>query len=544
MKDMSTAHLLNIIFLFTVIIHAHLCLSSNGVEEEEEEVVKKSDFPPGFLFGTATSSYQIEGGYLADGKGLSNWDVFTHTDGNVLNGENGDICDDHYHRYLEDIQILHSLGVNAYRFSISWSRVLPRGRFGEVNLAGIKFYNKIIDNLLLKGIKPFVTLSHHEHPRELQDQYGAWLSPQIKEDFAHFAEICFKSFGDRVKHWMTINEPDLFILDAYITGVYPPRHCSPPFGNCSIGNSDVEPLIAMHNMVLCHAKAAKLYQEHFQAQQGGSIGIVISGTYYESMTDKKIDKDAASRALAFTVGWVLDPLVFGDYPAEMRQYLGSELPQFSLEEIEYVKGSIDFIGLNHYTTLYSEDCIYSNCTGWGDHAIMGYQQLKTDRDGIPIGEPTAIDVISVVPRGMEKIVNYVKERYNNIPMYITENGYSAPLVEDVLVKDILNDTKRIEFHKAYLAYLARAIRNGADVRGYFAWTLLDDFEWNYGYAVRFGLYYVDPQTLDRIPKLSSMWYNSFLTKNDSFSRKEEAYRDSLQDKFTLAGELSGKKAEI
>ncbi|KAK1405190.1 beta-glucosidase 18-like [Heracleum sosnowskyi] len=542
MKEKSTAHLLIIIFLFTVIIHAHLCSSINGVEEEEE--IKRSDFPHGFLFGTATSSYQIEGGYLVDGKGLSNWDVFTHTHGNLLHGENGDICDDHYHRYLEDIQILHSLGVDAYRFSISWSRVLPRGRFGEVNLAGIKFYNKIIDNLLVKGIKPFVTLSHHEYPHELQDQYGAWLSPQIKEDFAHFAEICFKSFGDRVKHWMTINEPDLFISMAYIAGLYPPSHCSPPFGNCSVGNSDVEPLIAMHNMVLCHAKAAKLYHEHFQAQQGGSIGIVISGTYYESMTDKKIDKDAACRALAFTIGWVLDPLVFGDYPAEMRQYLGNELPQFSLEEIEYVKGSIDFIGLNHYTTSYSEDCLYSNCTEGADHAIKGYQQIKTDRDGILIGEPTAIDGMSVVPRGMEEIVDYVKERYNNIPMYITENGYSTPQGEDVSVKDILNDTKRIEYHKAYLAYLARAIRNGADVRGYFAWTLLDDFEWIFGYGARFGLYYVDPHTLDRIPKLSAMWYNSFLTKNDSFSREEDAYRDLLQDKYTIAHESLGKKAEI
>ncbi|KAL8131457.1 hypothetical protein AgCh_007405 [Apium graveolens] len=544
MKEKSSVHLFNIIFVVTVIIHVHFCLSSNGLEEEDKVVIQRSDFPHGFLFGTATSAYQIEGGYLADGKGLSNWDVFTHTHGNVVNGENGDICDDHYHRYLEDIQILHSLGVNAYRFSISWSRVLPRGRFGEVNLAGIKFYNEIIDNLLLKAIEPFVIISHHEHPQELQDQYGAWMSPQIKEDFAHFAEICFKSFGDRVKHWMTINEPDLFILNAYIKDIYPPRHCSPPFGNCSVGNSDVEPLIAMHNMVLCHARAAKLYHEHFQAQQGGSIGIVISGTYYKSMTDKKIDIDAASRALAFTVGWVLDPLVFGDYPAEMRQYLGSELPQFSFEEIEYVKGSIDFIGLNHYTTSYSEDCIYSNCTEGADHAIVGYQQKRADRDGSLIGEPTGIDGISVVPRGMEKIVNYVKERYNNLPMYITENGYSAPPGDDVLVKDILNDTKRIEFHKAYLASLARAIRNGADVRGYFAWALLDDFEWEYGYDVRFGLYYVDPHTLDRIPKLSAMWYNSFLTENESFSRKEEAYQDLSQDKFTLASGSLAMKAEI
>ncbi|KAL7186341.1 hypothetical protein ACSBR2_028145 [Camellia fascicularis] len=186
--------------------------------EEEQEDIKRSHFPENFFFGTATSSYQIEGAFLEDGKSLSNWDVFTHRHGAINNGENGDVAEDHYHRYLEDIELVHSLGVNAYRFSISWSRVLPRGRFGEVNPNGVMFYNNVIDNLLVKGIQPFVTIAHHDFPQELEDRYGSWLSPLMQEEFVHYAETCFKSFGDRVKNWLTINEPNLFAGMAYIKG--------------------------------------------------------------------------------------------------------------------------------------------------------------------------------------------------------------------------------------------------------------------------------------------------------------------------------------
>ncbi|KAJ7948618.1 Beta-glucosidase [Quillaja saponaria] len=178
--------------------------------------------------------------------------------------QNEDVADDYYHRYLEDFELMHSLGINTYRFSISWARILPRGRFGDINTNGILFYNKIIDNLLLRGIEQFVTIHHHDLPPELEDRYGAWLSPQIQNDFVHFAEICFKSFGDRVKYWATINEPNMFAEMSYLRGTYPPGHCSLPFGNCSVGNSDLEPLIAMHNMLLSHAMAVDLYRKHFK----------------------------------------------------------------------------------------------------------------------------------------------------------------------------------------------------------------------------------------------------------------------------------------
>ncbi|KAL3503251.1 hypothetical protein ACH5RR_037700 [Cinchona calisaya] len=485
--------------------------------EELAEDVKRSQFPDGFLFGVATSSYQVEGAVHEDGRSRSNWDVFAHTKGNVNNGDTGDMADDHYHRYSEDIEIMHSLGVDAYRFSISWERVLPRGKFGDINPAGILFYNKIIDNLLIRGIEPFVTIHHHDLPQELEDTYGGWLSPLIQDDFIHLAETCFKNFGDRVKYWITINEPNLVSEMAYERGTYPPARCSPPFGNCSAGNSDVEPLIVMHHMLLAHAKAVKLYREQFQKKKGGIIGIVANTFMYEPLTDNEHDREAASRVLAFNVGWCFDPLVFGEYPPEMRHYHGNELPTFTSEEKQLVGNSTDFLGLNHYTTLYAKDCIHSSCSCFlsscfpgADRAIRGFVSTTGIWDGVAIGDPTGVSRFFVVPRGMEEIVDYVKKRYHNKPMFITENGYSPPKSQEEQFDDLLHDIKRIEFHKAYLASLARAIRNGADVRGYFIWSLMDDFEWVNGYDVKFGLYSVDRTTMNRIPKSSAKWYRDFL----------------------------------
>ncbi|ESR65177.1 hypothetical protein CICLE_v10007996mg [Citrus x clementina] len=502
-------------FLVLLQLWPVLSLAKSTCNENEQVDVKRSDFPDGFLFGTATSSFQVEGAYLEDGKSLSNWDVFSHIPGNIENNDNGDVADDHYHRFLEDIEIMHSLGVNSYRFSISWPRILPKGRFGEVNPAGINFYNYLIDNLLLRGIEPFVTIYHHDFPQQIEDKYGSWLSPQMQKEFVHLAKTCFENFGDRVKYWATLNEPNLLTDMAYIRGTYPPTHCSAPFGNCSAGNSDTEPLIVLHNMLLSHAKAVKLYRKHFQEKQGGSMGIVLHSMMYEPLRDEDSDRQAVSRALAFNVGWMLDPLVFGDYPAEMREYLGSQLPRFSKEETKYVKGSLDFIGINHYSTLYAKDCIHSVCVLGSNHAIRGFVYTTGERDGIMIGEPTGNPRFFVVPEGMEKIVDYVKDRYKNIPMYVTENGYSPPKQKNQRSQDLVDDVKRIEYHSGYLSALARAIRNGADVRGYFIWSLMDNFEWLDGYSVMFGLYYIDRQTLERTPKLSATWFKNFLTDNTS-----------------------------
>ncbi|XP_076905572.1 beta-glucosidase 18-like, partial [Bidens hawaiensis] len=408
----------------------------------------------------------------------------------------------------KDIEIIQSLGVDAYRFSISWARILPRGRFGEANPNGILFYNKILDDLVLKGITPFVTIYHFDIPQELQDRYGSWLSPLMQEDYIHFAETCFKSFGDRVKHWVTINEPNLFTQMAYQKGKYPPARCSPPFGNCSAGNSDTEPLIVVHNMLLAHAKAVKIYRRNLQQKQGGLVGIVVNCLMYEPLTDN--DQEAANRGLAFNIGWVLDPLIFGDYPSEMREYLGNQLPRFSSSERNFMEDGIDFIGVNHYTTAYAKDCINSSCSLTGNRAINGFVDT-TEQDGVPIGDPMGIEVMRVVPRGIREMIEYLKERYDNKPMFVTENGYCEPLADNE-IQNVLEDGKRIEYHKTYLSSLAQAISDGADVRGYFVWTLMDDFEWYHGYLPTFGLYYVDRETLDRVPKLSAGWYKNFLNR--------------------------------
>ncbi|XP_061350447.1 beta-glucosidase 18-like [Gastrolobium bilobum] len=509
----------NLCAVLTLFCCVHFHVQSS---HEVEDGITGSQFPENFLFGTSTSSYQIEGAPLEDGKGLSNWDIFSHTPGKVTNDENGDIADDHYHRYLEDIKLMSSLGVNVYRFSISWARILPRGIYGDINPSGIMFYNKIIDNLLLRGIEPLVTIHHNDLPQELEERYGGWLSPLIQRDFVHFAELCFKSFGDRVKYWTTINEPNLIADMAFMRGTYPPGHCSPPFGNCCNGNSDLEPLVVMHNMLLSHAKAVESYRKNFQAKQGGTIGIVAHTFMYEPLRDEECDRQAVDRALAFVIAWMLDPLVFGEYPAEMRSILGSQMPRFSPKEKSLVKGSLDFIGINHYGALYVKDCSLSACPLGADHPIRGFVETTGMRDGIPIGDQTGMPRFFVVPSGMEKLVDYIKMRYHNMPMYITENGYSSPPNPDVTMHDLLQDFQRIEYHKAYLAALLRAIRKGADVRGYFVWSLLDNFEWASGYGVRFGLYYVDKHTLERIPKLSAQWFSSFLNNTTHMNLEDRS----------------------
>nr|KYP40973.1 Beta-glucosidase 6 [Cajanus cajan] len=387
------------------------------------------------------------------------------------------------------------------------------------------------------------------------DQFSGNINNDENGDVADDHYHRYLSFGDRVKYWVTINEPNLYADMAFIRGTYPPGHCSPPFGNCHAGNSDVEPLIAMHNMLLSHAKAVQLYRKHFQlrgerikgqneclickrliliqAKQGGIIGIVAHTFMYEPLRDEERDREAVKRALAFVVAWCLDPLVFGDYPAEMRSILGSELPRFSLKEKSLIKGSLDFIGINNYGTLYAKDCSLSSCPLGTDRPIRGFVETTGTRDGIPIGDQTGAERFFVVPRGMEKIVDYIMIRYHNMPMYITENGYSPPLKPNVTIHDLLQDFKRIEFHKAYLAALLRAIRKGADVRGYMIWSLMDNFEWASGYDIRFGLYYVDRHTLERIPKLSVQWFSSFLNNTIRTNITEDLREQYVRSKVVI-----------
>ncbi|XP_038688812.1 uncharacterized protein LOC119987970 [Tripterygium wilfordii] len=508
---MATYSLHTALFLTNVILISSLCVSAN--RQNLKESLDPSLLPPNFLFGTASSSYQYEGAYLEDGKGLSNWDVFSHKPGTVIDGSNGDVALDQYHRYHEDIELMETLGVNSYRFSISWARILPKGRFGDVNVAGISFYNRLIDALLHKGIEPFVTLTHFDIPQELEDRYEGWLSPNSQEDFAYFADICFRSFGDRVKYWVTFNEPNLLASMAYRRGKLPPARCSRPFGNCTAGDSEKEPFVAAHNMILSHAAAVDNYRSNYQRAQGGSIGIVVHSSWFEPISNSTADKLAAERAQSFWLKWILDPIIYGQYPPEMTEVLGSILPGFSGTDMQKLKQGLDFIGINHYSSYFVQDCIFSSCEHEeGTSKTEGSYRQTSEKNGVPIGEPTTIWWLNDYPEGMQRIVTYVKEAYNNIPIFITENGYGEKNNHNLKIDEYLNDVKRVEYMADYLDALLSAVRDGADVRGYFYWTLLDDFEWIDGYTERFGLHYIDYSTLKRTPKLSATWYKDYITK--------------------------------
>ncbi|KAJ8619924.1 hypothetical protein MRB53_028453 [Persea americana] len=499
-----------LIFLLQVLLPAWG--SWDGISQYSTK--STSPFPNNFLFGTASSAYQVEGAFSDDGKGLNNWDIFSHTPDRIMDASNGDVAVDQYHRYLEDIELMSSLGVNSYRFSISWARILPRGMFGNINLAGIEHYNNLIDALILKGIEPFVTLSHYDIPQELEDRYGSWLNPQIQLDFGFFADLCFREFGDRVKYWVTFNEPNIIAIQAYRAGIYPPARCSVPFGNCTFGDSTEEPFVAAHNIILSHALAVDIYRSKYQKEQGGSIGIVMNAIWFEPISNSTEDIAAAQRALSFLLNWFLDPIVFGTYPVEMYEILGTSLPTFSQNDQKKLHDGLDFIGINHYTSLYAKDCMFSACEfGMGSSRTEGYAQQTGQKAGINIGETTSMAYYYVYPEGMEKMIMYLKERYNNIPIFVAENGYPDENDPNAPIEFFLYDDNRVKYMRSYLDALVRAIRKGADVRGYFTWSLLDNFEWIFGYTKRFGLYHVDFTTLKRTPKFSATWYKQFIAEH-------------------------------
>ncbi|KAH9301407.1 hypothetical protein KI387_012990, partial [Taxus chinensis] len=455
-----------------------------------------------------------EGAWSEDGKGLSTWDAFTHSPGGVEDGSNGDIADDQYHKYPEDIELMASLGLDMYRFSISWSRILPNG-VGDINSAGIDYYNNIINGLLRYGIRPFVTLYHFDLPKALEDSYGGWLNPHIIMDFEAYAEICFKAFGDRVKYWATVNEPNLFVPLGYTIGQYPPARCSLPYGKCVSGNSLSEPYVAGHHVLLAHVATVETYRNKYQKHQGGSIGFVISAPWYEPLEDTSHDHEAVARILTFNIRWFLDPIVLGNYPSEMRERLGSRLPLINSEMERKIAGSFDFIGINHYTTIYASSTPTPSPDFTTDFYPDSMVYLTGERHGIPIGDPTGMKGLYVVPRGIQNIVEYVTQIYNKPPMIITENGYAGSKDSSATLQEALEDVRRINFHRDYLNYLAKAIKNGSDVRGYLIWSLLDNFEWGLGYTVRFGLFHVDSLYQNRYPKLSARWLTQFLRQDQT-----------------------------
>ena len=457
----------------------------------------KKTFPENFVWGSATSSYQIEGAWNEGGKGVSIWDVFCMIPGKVHNNDNGNIACDHYHRFKEDVALMKSLGIKSYRFSIAWARILPAGR-GEINPEGIAFYNNLIDELVKAGIEPCVTLYHWDLPAALEFEIDGWLGAEISDIFANYADVCFKYFGDRVKNWITINESWVVAILGYGLGVFAPGK-----------KSNDLPYLAGHNLLLAHAKAVDIYRKSYQTHQKGKIGITNNCDWREPLTENLEDKMAAERALEFFLAWFADPIYKGDYPKSMKERLGKRLPKFTPEEKKLIKGSSDFFGLNHYTTMYASDASNSLEVG----SVYGNGGLSEDQDvNLSVSPDWKLTNMqwAIVPWGCKKLLQWIANRYDNPPIYITENGCAF---DDKLEHGACNDAERVEFFEGYLSAIHEAIESGVNVEGYFIWSFLDNFEWASGYSKKFGITYIEENTLNRIPKASALWFSDVVKHN-------------------------------
>eukprot|EP00246_Nothoceros_aenigmaticus_P010636 TRINITY_DN2732_c0_g2_i1.p1 TRINITY_DN2732_c0_g2~~TRINITY_DN2732_c0_g2_i1.p1 ORF type:complete len:560 (-),score=70.47 TRINITY_DN2732_c0_g2_i1:786-2465(-) len=496
-------------------------VESQGNGAVENGPIHSSLFPKNFVFGTATSAYQVEGAVHEGGRSASVWDTFSHTAGKISDGSNGDVAVDQYHLFKEDVDRLASMGMKAYRFSIAWARIYPNNS-GTLNEEGVAYYDRLIDYLRSKDLEPYVTLYHWDLPQYLHDSVEGWLGRDIVDYWAAYAEACFEAFGDRVKNWITFNEPVQFTVGGYGTGAHPPgrtsdRKLSP------VGDSATEPYIAGHNVLRSHAIAVDIYRRKFQSKQGGVIGITCDAEWAEPMTNSSADKAAAETHVLFQLGWYLDPIFLGDYPEVMRKQVGDRLPTFTAEEKDLLRGSVDFVGINHYTSRWVSAGSAHLTAGLGGYWEDQWNVISAEQDGIPIGDRAASEWLYIVPWGIQKTLTWVSRRYNGPPILVTENGMddlNDPLVS---LAEALQDTKRVKFYQDYLSYVLAAIRDGVDVRAYFAWSLVDNFEWQCGYTRRFGLYFVDyNDNLKRYPKSSVEWFTKFMKCSGVSSVSQEA----------------------
>ena len=438
-------------------------------------------FPSGFLWGAATSAYQIEGAPLDDGAGPSTWHRFSHTPGRTVNNETGDVACDHYHRYKEDVALMRDLGLGAYRFSISWSRILPEGT-GAVNERGLDFYRRLVDELLGAGIKPVATLYHWDLPAALDDR-GGWLNRDISWWFADYAQVLFRALGDRVAMWTTLNEPWVVSDGGYLLGALAPGH-----------RNHFEAPIASHNLLRSHAAAVQAYRTIGKSP----IGIVVNLEPKYPASESYEDREATRRADAYMNRQYLDPLFFGSYPTELREMFGEAWPDFPAWDFEELQQPLDYLGINYYTRGLTKN----------DPATVIERATRVRNPRAAYTETSW----EVFPQGLTDILVWVKERYGNLPLYVTENGaafYDPP----ILIDGRIDDPLRVAYFRQHLGAVLDAIDRGADVRGYFAWSLLDNYEWALGYSKRFGIVHVDYATLERTPKASARYYADVIRAN-------------------------------
>lgn len=445
-------------------------------------------FPKDFTWGVAAAAYQIEGAATLDGKGPSIWDVYAHKPGSIFEDHNGDVACDHYHRWQEDVALMRALGVKAYRLSLSWPRIMPEGT-GRINEAGPAFYDRLIDGLLAAGIEPWVTLYHWDLPDALQ-QRGGWMNRDIVDWFGDYAGIVAERLGDRVKHWMTINEPPCVLGLGYHEGVFAPGF-KLPFRDCLLG---------AHHLMMAHGRAVQVLRARCKVPV--KISLALTARERIPATDSTADLEAArSDYFASTaknlwnLSWWADPIYRGHYPADGLRAFGEDAPEFTEADMRLISQPLDFMGYNCYS-------------GW---------PVRAGADGSPEKVPSAIgdprgtlSWLQIAPDAPYWAARFQTERYG-LPLVFTENGLCN--TDFVHLDGAVHDPQRIDFMARYLSAIRRAIDDGVPVAGYFYWSILDNFEWKEGYKDRFGLIHVDYRTQKRTPKGSYSWYRDLIGSN-------------------------------
>ena len=433
-------------------------------------------FPSDFVWGAATASYQIEGATRDDGRGESVWDRFAATPGKVRNGENGEIACDFYHRYGDDVALLRELGLDAFRFSIAWPRVLPHGR-GAVNQRGLDFYDRVVDALLSAGIRPFATLYHWDLPQVLEDE-GGWPARSTVDAFEEYVGAVAARLGDRVDRWITMNEPWVAAWVGYGWGHHAPGRVS-----------ERDALAAAHHLLLAHGRAVEVLR---QAAPAAQVGITLNLGHVYPASDEEADVAAARHVDGFNNRWFLDPLYRGAYPQDLYEHFAGSAPEIRDGDLGRIAQPLDFLGVNNY----SRNLVQASPEGEDPVNVHAPESQYTDMGW------------EVYPDGLHDLLLRLRNEYAPQAIYITENGAAFP---DVRGHDgQVRDPERQAYLASHIEAVGRAVEAGVPVRGYFVWTLLDNFEWAWGYWKRFGIVYVEFPTQERVPKQSFYWYRDFI----------------------------------
>jgi len=449
----------------------------------------KNTFPVDFWWGAATAAYQVEGAANEDGRGASIWDTLSHTSGTTFNGATGDVACDQYHRYEDDIKMMAALGIKHYRFSISWSRILPNGK-GTVNEKGVDYYNRLVDTLLKYGIMPHPTLYHWDLPQALQDKYAGWQSREVANDFGNYASIIVKRLGDRIQHWMTLNEIASMTFGSY--GVNQKKKMAP---SIALG-SKKEFNQVVHNALLAHGTACQA----IRASSPQKCYVAAAENFNSFIPTIETSENIEAARLAFirdeVNAGIIMPMLTGKYPDKWLEDMGKNAPDIHTGDMKLISQPLDELGYNCYTGMYVQAAENAN----------GYKTINFSAN-YPKGN---MNWLNIVPEAVYWGVRMVSDAagQKELPIFISENGYADGT--EANADGYVEDIDRVFYYRSYLAQLLRSVNDGYPIKGYFPWSLLDNFEWNHGYSKRFGMVHVNYETLKRTPKLSYYWYKEVL----------------------------------